>query len=369
MFSRRPVPRLNRGRIASSVASDPTSLLNLPNAANLYSWHDVDYGITLSSTLLGLGSAPVAQTGALSGTRAQTAALRIEITTGGVNGGQCRATLHGGYRYYAVDPTTDAVWNDYSGAFTSGTPITFSNGLIWTPAAGTYATDQVYLAKVGSWAARGTAAATCTLDEATLSSSGPVVEWRGYNDYLGYNLHFNGSALANQSGMPLLVTGTNVPFSCCEWNQIVQLAGVGTALRPWSFSNQNVASNSKNILDAGYSGSGTTPDTRWFIQRRDNVPNATKQCVSTAVPDLSPHNLWWVFDGTNAEFSRNNIADGAAQNIATGGTTTVDRFVLGGSKYGTGALTNFFYGRMVGIAFYNVAVSQANRTIISLARS
>lgn len=353
--------------LSSSVALN--DLRNQANPDKLAGYWDLDLGgVTLSATPDKRGAAPKAVT--FSGNLSQVASVRIEITgAGDVGAGTCRISLRSHYLYY-VPPTAYAaeggnVPEEYNGAIPAS--ITLSNGMIVSFPSGTaYQTDEIYMAKVASWASFGLAA-NCTLDDSLIS--GPVVNYKGYMN-LAHSLWFNGMGLSNQAGVPAIVSGLNIPFHIMAWMHIHTLASSATALRPWVFCNQS--QTTKDFIDTYYAGASVSPNNAWALERRDDVPNATKVYTGGAVVDTSFHPQSWDFDGTNGTFYRNNMLDsstGAAQSMSTAGTITLNRFCLGFQKLGTAANTNHALMELTKFAIYSASKSAADRTSIVLGGS
>jgi hypothetical protein len=247
----------------------------------------------------------------------------------------------------------------YTGTSSAGAPtVSIGDGDTITFGAGTYNTADFHDIECTSInELTGLANAQLT---STLAGKGPFYRNNGLNG-LSPSLLFQNAALSNQSGVPALLTGTDVSpeiFLLGETQQHITSTGASVL---WGFSSQSSANNSKNYLRLLQCGPtiGSGLNSAYAIQRRDGAASPVTQTLVCDLiqADLDPHVIHSIL-GASAQINFNGMAGKVVVGSTNRGLAmTFDRFTWGGGNLGTAGFSsaNWWLGHGTTLAIYDPA--------------
>lgn len=308
---------------------------------------DAPESATMSSTLAVSGTTQPVVT--LSGPLSPPRDIRIQYPVGGLRGtATYRITADAGSSSQTIyTGTTSASAVDIGG----GNSISFGDGGIsYTAHNGTNPTTAtMHQSQVVSWEEL-TGLANATLTDLLSSGHGHRFEAYGLNSRLP-SLFMNQTVLANEDGVPAKVTGTDTPFEVWMLYESWRMINSSNAMFPWAFNNKTDA-NTKSYIECVMTGPLHATPRRMGTRRKDSSgsPLEVSMFTDQYSVDAGPHVHRSIVSDVSDIFIDGKTGRSATVSLDRGVATNLDRFVLGGSKRGTAALTGLCSGRVTALA-------------------
>jgi hypothetical protein len=316
----------------SPPPAQPQDLRQNLSSSEIWAYWDVRPGVegaqgsaTLSGTLAVTGS--TLPTVTMSGPVSPPREVRIDYTTGGARGTAVyRIQLDGGSSVLTGVTSGVAVDIGRSNSISFGNDANYTINTSITTAT-IHQTKVVGLQEL-------TGRANCTLVD-TLSGAGHRYEAFGMNNKYP-SLYSWTSALNNDSGVPALVSGNDVAFEVWMLYEIWSLTTSSFARVPWAFVNQT--DTAKSFVDTFSNGPLAASPSIWGLQRKNSATTpVTKSLTTTVKIDQAPRVMRWIVSSTGNVWISGRPGLATPVTLASGGATTVNRFLVGGLKLGTSA--------------------------------
>lgn len=333
------------GGISAPADADAvqTDLRLLGLGSKLLAYYDVRPGvsgaqasITLSLTLRGAGASPPTVT--IQGALVAPRQCYVTYSVGGALGTMQYVARLGDSVLSGTSPVSGLV--------------DIGNGNTLVFGAGTYATTHIHWTECTSLAEL-TGRANSALTSA-LAGGGARYEAYGLNGR-SPSLLFPTSALANESGIPALASGVDIPLEVWLLGETYQhISGVGTSTM-WAFTNQSGTHNTKSFLLARACGPTVSGlESKYLLQRRDSgaVPATVSLICDQLHSDLDPKVIRSVLTSSGQMHFNGMPGKAAAATLNRGVASTFDRFTVGGFYPGTAGFSsaNWWLGRFSALA-------------------